>query len=127
MGNQISYISSLYNSSHTYKKYGWRRDKLDIRDHTKKIPVFITHDHSVDLRDKCPGIYNQCELGSCTANAIAAAYEFDEIKQNEELLFIPSRLFIYYNEREMEDTTNMDSGAEIRDGIKSINLSLIHI
>jgi hypothetical protein len=30
-----------------------------------------------------------------------------------------SRLFIYYNEREMEGTINDDTGAMIRDGVKS--------
>jgi C1A family cysteine protease len=34
---------------------------------------------------------------------------------------MPSRLFIYYNERVMEHTVNSDSGAQIRDGIKSVN------
>ena len=34
--------------------------------------------------------------------------------------FTPSRLFIYYNERVIEGTVNSDSGAMIRDGIKSI-------
>jgi C1A family cysteine protease len=34
--------------------------------------------------------------------------------------FVPSRLFIYYNERVMEGTVNSDSGAQIRDGIKSV-------
>jgi C1A family cysteine protease len=33
----------------------------------------------------------------------------------------PSRLFIYYNEREVENTVASDGGAQIRDGIKSIN------
>ncbi|MGD0615744.1 MAG: C1 family peptidase, partial [Verrucomicrobiota bacterium] len=32
----------------------------------------------------------------------------------------PSRLFIYYNERAMEGTVDSDSGAQIRDGIKSV-------
>ena len=32
----------------------------------------------------------------------------------------PSRLFIYYNERDIEGTVNEDSGAMIRDGIKSV-------
>ena len=45
------------------------------------------------------GIYNQGKLGGCTANA-AAAYEFDEIKQNENNLFIP--IIYIYNEREVE-------------------------
>lgn len=34
--------------------------------------------------------------------------------------FVPSRLFIYYNERVMENTVNEDAGAMIRDGIKSV-------
>ena len=34
----------------------------------------------VDLRDNCPPIYDQGKLGSCTANAIAAAFEYDEIE-----------------------------------------------
>ncbi len=35
-------------------------------------------------------------------------------------MFTPSRLFIYYNERAMEGTLNSDSGARIRDGIKTV-------
>jgi C1A family cysteine protease len=34
--------------------------------------------------------------------------------------WMPSRLFIYYNERQMEHTVQSDAGAMIRDGIKSI-------
>lgn len=64
---------------------------------------------------------DQGSLGSCTANAIAYAYAFDEIKQKNAEVFLPSRLFIYYNERLMEGTVNEDSGAQVRDGIKSIN------
>ena len=33
---------------------------------------------------------------------------------------MPSRLFIYYNERVMEGTVSQDSGAQIRDGVKSV-------
>ena len=69
----------------------------------------------------CPSIYNQGKLGSCTANAIAFLYHFCELKQNSASLFMPSRLFIYYNERNMEGTVNKDNGAEIHDGIQSIH------
>src|SRR6202042_2867797 len=75
---------------------------------------------SVDLRPGCPPVYDQGQLGSCTANPIAGAVEFDQIKQNLPSVFVPSRLFIYYNERMMEGTVSQDSGAQIRDGIKSI-------
>jgi C1A family cysteine protease len=58
-------------------------------------------------------------LGSCTANAIGGAIEFDQIKQKLKAS-TPSRLFIYYNERAIEGTIDTDSGAQIRDGIKSV-------
>src|SRR5689334_18777163 len=34
---------------------------------------------------------------------------------------MPSRLFIYYNERVIENSVKTDAGAMIRDGIKTIN------
>jgi len=107
----------------TIRKYGWKKDIPDDRDLKHDFTLSANHDtiQVVDLRSKCPPIYNQGQLGSCTANAIAAAYEFDQMKENEEQVFTPSRLFIYYNERAMEGTVDQDSGAQIRDGIKSIN------
>ena len=74
----------------------------------------------VDLRANCPAVYDQGQLGSCTGNAIAGAIQFDRMKQNLTPDFVPSRLFIYYNERVMEHTVSTDSGAMIRDGIKSV-------
>lgn len=58
--------------------------------------------------------------GNCTANAIGSAHQFEQIKQDHSKDFVPSRLFIYWNEREMEGTIESDSGAQIRDGIKSV-------
>jgi C1A family cysteine protease len=72
----------------------------------------------VDLRGSLPPVYNQYEINSCTANAIAAAMEFDAIKRGLKGVRTPSRLFIYYNERALEGTTNKDTGGQIRDGIK---------
>lgn len=103
------------------RKYGWKKDLPDKRDKYHSFSFCYPHPKSIDLRHKCPPVYNQEKLGSCTANAIAAAYEFDQVKQGENSAFMPSRLFIYYNEREKEGHTDSDSGAEIRDGIKSIN------
>jgi len=76
---------------------------------------------SVRLRPVCPPVVDQGELGSCTANAIAVALQFDQMKQKLADVFLPSRLFIYYNERVMEGTVNEDAGAMIRDGIKSVS------
>ena len=64
-------------------------------------------------------MYDQGQLGSCTANAIGGAIEFDRLLQKLPD-FVPSRLFIYYNERVIEGTVNSDSGAQIRDGIKTV-------
>ena len=102
------------------KKYGWRRDFCDLRDVKYRAKTYDNTQY-YDTRSSCPVIYNQGRLGSCTANSIAFLYEFDEMKQREESIFTPSRLFIYYNERNIEHTTGYDSGASIRDGIKSIN------
>jgi C1A family cysteine protease len=59
-------------------------------------------------------------LGSCTGNSIAKAVQFDVLRQVNLTPITPSRLFIYYNERVMEGTVDQDSGAQIRDGIKTI-------
>jgi C1A family cysteine protease len=75
---------------------------------------------SVDLRPGCPAVYDQGQLGSCTANAIGAAVEFDQRKQKLAQPFTPSRLFIYYNERVLAGTVAFDSGAMLRDGIKTV-------
>jgi len=75
---------------------------------------------AVDLRqlDSAP-IYDQGQLGSCTANAIAAALRFTLKKQG--LADVdPSRLYIYYKERQMEHTIASDAGAMIRDGMKVV-------
>jgi C1A family cysteine protease len=72
------------------------------------------------LRENCPRVYHQRRLNSCTAHAIAAAIQFDKIKQEHPESFPPSRLFIYYNERALERTVRSDSGARIRSGIKTV-------
>lgn len=107
------------------KKYnfGWKRDHPDARDikYSTRFKVDVPHElpAKVDLRQQMPVVYNQGDLGSCTANAIGAAFQFGQMKQQKQN-WIPSRLFIYYNEREMEGTINEDAGAMIRDGIKSL-------
>jgi len=106
------------------RSYGWRRQLPDKRDVLYEPPAHEPTEASMDLaRRFMPDVYNQGTLGSCTANAIAAGFEFCEAKQGYGERFTPSRLFIYYNERKMEGTTSSDSGAEIRDGIKSLNVN----
>ena len=102
-------------------RYGWVPDLPDARDHLYAAPAIALAalPPIADLRSGCPPVYNQGRIGSCTANAIAAAFEFD-LKKQSLPDFMPSRLFIYYNERAMEGHVQTDSGAQIRDGVKSI-------
>lgn len=104
------------------KWYGWIPDAPDHRDYAYAPPsdVLKKLPKQSDLRSSCPPVYNQGQLGSCTANAIGASVEFCLMKEKAARVFIPSRLFLYYNERVMNNNVMCDSGAPIRDGIKSI-------
>jgi len=101
----------------TRRFYGWKRSLPDHRDYhytfkkTTEIPI------KVDLSDKMPKIVDQGQLGSCTANALAAIFEYDQLKDSMKF-FEVSRLFIYYFERFIEGTVSSDSGAYLRDGMK---------
>lgn len=101
---------------------GCVRDTPDERDHPYVPPadVLASLPPKIDLRHQLPTVYNQRQINSCTANAIAAAMEFDETKQGAKKVSTPSRLFIYYNERALEGKVDLDSGGQIRDGIKSV-------
>lgn len=103
-------------------RYGWKPDLPDQRDFNYAVPhaTAAALPTKTDLRPGCPPVYDQGQLGSCTANAIAGAIEFDQKKESLPE-FTPSRLFIYFNERVMEGTSpTVDGGAQIRDGLKSI-------
>lgn len=100
---------------------GWKPDFRDFRDHffnlkefLERVPTSSDHRH---LEAPC---YDQKTIGSCTGNAISGEIQFERRKLGL-ADFIPSRLQIYYDEREMEGTVGMDAGAQIRDGIKCVN------
>ena len=104
--------------------FGWMPDLPDQRDLMYSAPMMVMKKlpAKVNLQSKCPPVYNQGALGSCTANALSAAFEFSRKKQKLKD-FMPSRLFLYYNERALQNTVNSDSGAYIRDGIKTLNVN----
>lgn len=111
--------------------YGWRRDRPDIRDFKFERLVSLkafrttalpTH---VYLRRFCTEVTDQGQLGSCTANALTNLLEYNECANGRggaQFKYL-SRLFVYYNERVIEQTVTQDAGAEIRDGIKSLAAS----
>jgi C1A family cysteine protease len=105
------------------RKFGRIKDRDDHRDHILAIGKRdgVSYE-DVDLRTTgfMPAIWDQGDTSSCTAHGIGAAYEFMRAKENI-LYFQPSRLFIYYNERALENSiSDPDAGAEIRDGLVSL-------
>ena len=102
-------------------RYGWIPDIPDHRDimFRKVYRIPVTLPSSVDLRPQCSKVEDQGQLGSCTANARVGAMEFLMIKDKKPYADL-SRLFVYYNERVIEHTVSQDSGAMIRDGIKTL-------
>ncbi|MCE7699474.1 MAG: C1 family peptidase [Methanobacterium paludis] len=107
----------------------WQPDLRDHRDFTvenenvkeffdlikaQKLP------DKVDLSNKCSPIEDQGDLGSCTANALAGILEYWE-KNNEQSYVDASRLFTYYVTRHEIEGQSGDTGATIRDTMKSLN------
>jgi C1A family cysteine protease len=118
-------------------RYSWHPDLPDFRDfkyalHRLKVsPIPVVLPIKIDLRSFCSPVFDQGQYGSCTSQSLAGHLEFLELKEIREKTVAPeefdpnaftlfSRLFIYYNERLIENTVNQDSGAQIRDGIKSL-------
>lgn len=69
---------------------------------------------SVDLRSKLTVMYDQGQLGSCTANALCYCFVFNDNKWS------PSRLFLYYNERMLDKDINEDAGSTLTQGINAL-------
>lgn len=100
--------------------YGLLKDTKDSRDliHRKRL-LSLGLPRSVDLRPKMPPVFSQGSLGSCTANALVGMREYvAKITTEAKEL---SRLFLYWEERKIEDSIDDDAGAMIRDGMRVLN------
>ncbi len=102
--------------------YGTCRDVPDHRDHLWDAPrrVIATLPRGVDLRRRCPPIYNQGPLNSCSANALAAAMWYEALKRGRAHAAGPSRMFIYYNERSQARQPRCNVPVSLRDGHKVV-------
>jgi C1A family cysteine protease len=101
--------------------YGCKPDLIDGRDvkYSTIFPVKKVYPDKIDLRSTCPPIVDQLALGSCTSNAFVGTLGYLMIK--DKVKFAPmSRLFLYYNERVIENSVMSDAGAMLRDGIKTL-------
>ena len=100
--------------------YKLKPDTEDLRDRVFRSTRFKTITvlpKAVDIRTGCSPIVDQGSLGSCTANAIASGLREYWEKQAGKLTSL-SRLWLYWQERNIEGSVNEDAGAEIRDGMK---------
>jgi len=102
-------------------KYGWIPDLPDQRDfpytqYEAVIPVLRGH---ADLRVNCTPVENQGKLGSCTACALVGNLEYIKLRSLKRIINF-SKLFLYYNERVITRQQGTDSGASLRDGIKTL-------
>jgi C1A family cysteine protease len=94
--------------------YNWKPSRNDHRDFKYNRHVGIEHtlpDH-VDRIGMQVEIYDQGNVGSCTANSSTAAISIVTGVHNL------SRLMAYYDGRLLEHNTSNDDGAEIRDVIR---------
>ncbi|MBV8948864.1 MAG: C1 family peptidase [Solirubrobacterales bacterium] len=98
-------------------RYGWKPSLPDLRDHIADSSELKILDE-VDPRAELPDVFDQGKLNSCTANAVAAAVEYDG-KLNGADPGSLSRLWIYFYERKLEGApADQDAGATGRDGFK---------
>lgn len=103
------------------RNYGWRPDVPCRDDFAYKAPTRKKLPDKVDNTSGFPNApYDQGELGSCTSNAWAGLLEYTQKHENIADI-MPSRLFIYYNERVLEHSVSSDSGASLRDGARTLS------
>jgi C1A family cysteine protease len=99
------------------QRYGW---KPSLPDHNRAIAdtTSLAALPEVDPRTELPPIFDQGQLGSCTANASAAAFQYDAILDGKDPGML-ARLWIYWQERSLEGTlSHGDCGAEGHDAFK---------
>lgn len=102
-------------------KFTLQRDKEDSRDF--RFSSGLTSDElptSMDLRYMFPPIWDQGNLGSCTANATGALRQYLSIRDWSEHTDL-SRLFIYWYARFLGGNLNYDNGSYIRDAFKALS------
>ena len=94
--------------------YGWRRPLPGLT-----FPYADTGGLAVatqvDPRQEMPPVFNQGQLGSCTANATAACFQYDGIVEGHDPGEL-SRRWIYHFEKAIEHTLGQgDTGAVPRE------------
>lgn len=109
-------------------RYGWIPQQPDHRDRLFHLEERVYRGHqlprTVDLWPNVPAIWDQGQLGSCTAHGSLRAWITEAIRQGVSLPSAPadgaalSRLMQYYDTRQVEGTVGSDSGGQVRDAIR---------
>ena len=104
--------------------YGWIPQMPDHRDRYFGLEEPILTPMQVPSTgglapDELPPIWNQGQLGACTAHGSLRAFLAEAMRQGLSLPML-SRLQQYYDTRSIEGTTSTDSGGTIRDAIKAL-------
>ena len=108
------------------RTYGWKKDRKDTRDYRFRIPQHLLGADKlpalVDLSTSpfMPPVYDQGDIGSCVLNALGALDQFIQNRDNPTTAFMPSRLFMYFNTRVVENDVANDDGCTPRDAIKTM-------
>lgn len=116
--------------SNTRYVYNHKNDEIDERDHKFHLNFSQLNilPPSADLvkTGYLSDALDQGDLGSCSANATSNALRFclkkEELVQKRQMDFQPSRLFIYYYSRLIENSVSEDSGCCIRDVMKEVQI-----
>jgi C1A family cysteine protease len=102
-----------------FSQLGWQPDKPDSRDQLYQPSFQELPPARVDIAPPFP-CYDQGQIASCTANALAAAVQYDRLQAGDQPAFQPSRLFLYYNERAADNHPAIDAGSTLRTGLKCL-------
>lgn len=102
--------------------YPLARDVPDPRDliYVPPAGVLANLPPNVDLIHEPWPTWDQLQLNSCTAQVVAGAIQFLQMKEQVHTPFEPSRLFIYWNERALEDKVDRNAPVYMRDAIRSV-------
>ncbi|NER32524.1 MAG: C1 family peptidase [Oscillatoria sp. SIO1A7] len=101
----------------------YRPDKEDPNDKKYAADRYSSEElpSRVDLRQHMSAVEDQGEVGSCTANAMAGAYEY-LAKRTLGYSGDVSRLFVYYNARALEAEHKKDVGTSLRNCIQVLRV-----
>lgn len=116
---KFSYIQ--HRTGKQFNVGGYRRDPEDANDKKYAARRYQSSNlpPKVDLRSYLTTVEQQGDLNSCTANAMAGAYEYLAMRQLGTSGDV-SRLFIYYNARHLDGSAEEDEGTYLRNCIKTL-------